>query len=161
MTGGPKIRLSPEYAPRSVRPLETWEHDGWTLKVYGISQNGEYPRPSAVEAGKRAASETLPTNSADDNRYGVGFLGVHDAAGGCYLFVDWWEDENELHHRPFVAPADDPFAFTPVPIGGSTACTWDLAVIAFERDAWVRDVLARGDGPAVDAYLEAWLRADI
>ena len=86
---------------------------------------------------------------------------MHDAASGCYIFVDWWANENELHHRPFVAPADNPFDFTPVPQEGSTACTWDLAVIAFERDAWVREVLAKDNDPALEIYLDAWLRADV
>lgn len=155
-----KISLKATYRPRSVRSLEVWKHKGWTLKVYGIAEANEYPRSEAVMAAKRAAAQVLPRPPRNDHQYGIGFLGIHDAASGCYTFVDWWADDNELHHHAFVAPAAKPYAFRAVS-GGSAACTWDLAVIGFERDAWVRDVLANPEGPDPARYLNSWLNADV
>jgi hypothetical protein len=34
-----------------------------------------------------------------------------------------------------------------------TACVWDLAVIGFERDAWVKAVLRQPSGANLDRYL--------
>ncbi|WP_420626789.1 hypothetical protein [Candidatus Poriferisodalis sp.] len=48
---------------------------------------------------------------------------------------------------------DDPTSFEPVPPGGPTACVWELAVHAHERDAFVVHVLNPPDGPDYDAYL--------
>ena len=155
-----KISLKTTYGPRSIRPLGVWKHAGWTLKVYGIAETGEHPRPQAVVAAKRAAAQTLPRPALTEHHYGIGFLGIHDAASGCFVFVDWWADANELHHHAFVAPASEPDAFQAVS-SGSTACTWDLAVIGFERDAWVRDVLANPEGPDVARYMDAWLNTDV
>lgn len=152
--------LKVAYRPRSVRHLEIWKHADWTLKVYGIAETGEYPRPEAVAAAKRAAVTALPRPARNEHRYGIGFLGVHDAASGLYTFVDWWADTNELHHHAFVAPASKPDAFEAVS-GGSVACTWDLAVIGFERDAWVRDVLANPEGPDLARYMDSWLNTDV
>ena len=154
------VTLKATYRPRSIRPIEVWNHEGWTLKVYGITEGGEHPRSEAIAAAKRAATETLPRPARSEHHYGVGFLGVHDAAAACYTFVDWWADENELHHHAFVAPASEPDAFEVVS-GGSAACTWDLAVISFERDAWVRNVLANPEGPDSAQYMDAWLDADV
>ena len=154
------ITLKATYQTRSVRPLEVWEHEGWTLKVYGIAEAGEHPRSEAITAAKRAATEVLPWPAHAEHHYGIGFLGVHDAVAGCYTFVDWWADDNELHHHAFFAPAPKPDAFEAVS-GGSAACTWDLAVIGFERDAWVRNVLANPEGPDPAQYMDAWLNADV
>ena len=154
------IKLAGTYRARSIRSLEVWKHRGWTIKVYGIAETGEYPRPAAVAAAKRAASQVLPQRPHTEHRYGIGFLGVHDASSGCYTFVDWWADDNELHHHLFIAPAAKPDLYTSEP-GGSTACTWDLAVISFERNAWVRDVLANPDGPDAARYLNSWLNAKV
>ena len=155
-----EINLEATYRPRSVRPLGVWKHAGWALKVYGIAETGEYPRPEAIAAAKRAAAQALPRWPRTEHHYGIGFLGVHDAASGCYTFVDWWADDNELHHHAFVASASKPDAFEVVS-GGSAACTWDLAVMGFERDAWVRDVLANPQGPDPARYMSAWLNADV
>jgi hypothetical protein len=38
---------------------------------------------------------------------------------------------------------------------------WDLAVIAFERDAWLDAVLRNPAGPDVERYLATRLDADI
>lgn len=154
------ISLKDTYRTRSVRPLEVWKHAGWTLKVYGIAEAGEHPRSAAITAAKRAATQVLPRPARTEHHYGIGFLGVHDAASGCYTFVDWWADDNELHHHAFVAPASEPDAYKAVS-GGSAACTWDLAVIGFERDAWVRNVLANPEGPHPAQYMDAWLNADV
>src|SRR5687767_15279367 len=50
-------------------------------------------------------STLFPTRRSSDL---VGFLCAHDGRGGCFAFVDWWADENELHHLMYTAVADRP-----------------------------------------------------
>jgi hypothetical protein len=38
---------------------------------------------------------------------------------------------------------------------------WDLSVVAHERDAWIRHVLASPATPNLDAYLADWLHARV
>jgi hypothetical protein len=68
------------------------------------------------------------------------------------VFVDWWEQENELHHHVFFSSSEEPGALRAGTAADPIACAWDLAVVAHERSAWVRHVLA-ADLPDVDAYL--------
>jgi hypothetical protein len=155
----PKMQLLEPYAKRPVRPLGLFEHDGWRLKVYGIRYGAELPDADLVEAAQRLAAERLPDPAGDgtEERYGVGFLGVHEGRGSDFVFLDWWQNENELHHHTWVAPKGRPIAFEYVtPTGLSacvSACVWDLSVICFERQAWLEDVLANPAGPDVEAYL--------
>lgn len=155
------ITLQAPYAKRPLRYLGIWRYDDWTLKVYSASQDGPLARQKLVEAIKQRAVEVLPLPGVTETRYGVGFLCAHDGRGGCFAFVDWWEDENELHHHLFCGPKDEPERIDPVGPGGLTACVWDLAIMAFERRAWLETVLANPDGPDLEAYLDRHLDAEI
>jgi hypothetical protein len=142
----PRPSMSP-YVPRAIRPLELWRPPGWTLKVYGIAYGRPAPPTELVEAVKQLALEVLPA----DPGYGVGFVGAHWARAGCYVFIDWWGNENELYHRSFLGPSPDEMRAAGA--DDSTACVWDLAVMDFERRAWHELVVKRPDAPDVDAYL--------
>lgn len=95
------------YVPRPVRCIEVWAVEGWRIKVYGIAYRGDHPRAELINAAKSQATSSLPQPAYGDGRYGVGFLGVHDGRGANVVFVDWWADENELHHQLFLSPSDE------------------------------------------------------
>ena len=59
----------------------------------------------------------------------VGFLGVHDGRTSNFVFLDFWADENELHHHVFVSPIALPDQFTYVtPTGLSASGVGQTAV---------------------------------
>jgi prepilin-type processing-associated H-X9-DG protein len=149
------------YQERSIRFLELWHQAGWRLKVYGIAYHGVAPRPELIAAAKAVAAERLATVPDSIRHYSVGFLGVHDGRTANFVFVDWWADENELHHHVYVSPTHEPARFTYITPSGLTACVWDLRLMAFERQAWVDTVLKRHGGPDVEAYLQQRLNEDI
>lgn len=154
-------QVTEPYRTRPVRCLEVWVTDGWRVKVYGIAYRRDRPRPELVEAAKEVAARTLPRPAEADDRYGMGFLGVHDARGCCVVFVSWWADENELQHEVFMSPDDRPAELAYGGPNGSLACVWELAVMAFERRAWLEAVLGNADGPDLDGYLALQLNEDV
>lgn len=153
------VALREAHVPRPIRFRELWESKGWRLKVYGISYRRPAPRPDLIEAAKRVATGLLAHPAVAAGRYGVGFVGAHDARGGCYVFVDWWAGENELHHHPFLGPS--PAELHRARLDESIACVWDLAVIDFERRAWLEAVLKNPEGPDLDAYLNARMSEEL
>jgi hypothetical protein len=157
------IELSGPYQTRPIRFQEIWEHDGWRLKVYGISALSDEPPAQLVAAIKSVAASTLPQPAVTDHRYGIGFLYAHEGRnGGGYASVNWWLNENELHHYQYEATPEGLDDLKPIEVtGGSAACAWDLAVIAFERDAWIETVLANESGPDLDAYLAREMNKDV
>jgi hypothetical protein len=155
------IKLREPYRPRPVRFLEEWREAGWRLKVYGIAYRGERPRAELVETAKRLARARLPQPAVNESRYGVGFLGVHDGRGANFVFIDWWADENELHHHVYTSATDELENLTYVPPIGLSACVWDLRVQAFERDAWLEEVLQNVNGANVEGYMARRLNADV
>jgi hypothetical protein len=155
------IRLAEPYAARSVRCLNLLGFDGWRLKLYGITYGGKRPVQALVDAAVVAAEERLPRPAVTHDRYGVGFVAAHDGRGANFVFVDWWANEDELHHLTWLSSKEDPGRLRATGPDDFTACAWDLAVIGHERAAWVRHVLARPAGPDLDAYLHDRLDGDI
>ena len=147
------VDLAERYEPRQITALGIEGVDGWRMKLYGIAYGRELPRPELLEAALVAASRRLPQPPVAEARYGVGVIGVHDGRGGNFVFVDWWEQENELHHHVFFSSAEEPGQLRTAVEADPIACAWDLVVIAHEREAWVRHVLANADGPSLAQYL--------
>ncbi|QDU38324.1 hypothetical protein Mal4_26510 [Maioricimonas rarisocia] len=138
------------YRPRSYQFLELWTPGDWRIKVYGIAYEGDRPDSEVVEAAKRLAVPRLEEASA--NHYGVGFLAIHAGKTGNFVFVDWWCDENELHHHVWMTPLGDPFEFEYLTPRGIAACVWDLHLIAHEQQAWIETAL-KPETADLDAYL--------
>jgi prepilin-type processing-associated H-X9-DG protein len=146
--------------PRPIRFLELWQPDDWSVKVYGIAYGRPTPRTELVEAAKAVAQEALAETAIATKHYGVGFLGVHDGRTANFVFVDWWADENELHHHVYLSPSDDPTRLVENRATGPIACVWDLRVVSFERDAWLSNVLRNARGPDLEGYLAVRLSED-
>ena len=156
----PAAGLAGPYEPRHVRFIRRENVDGWRLKLYGIALNGKEPHPEFVEATRDLAASVLPQPPAGDDRYGVGFATAHDATSLYIALIYWWQSENELHQRIYVSPKDDPIAFSQVE-NQPAGCVWELAVVDFERRAWLDDVLANPPGPDLERYLGRRLDADV
>jgi hypothetical protein len=154
--------LLPEpYEPRPIRFLEEWRQAGWRMKVYGIAYRRPAPRAALVETAKRIAGGRLPSPPDGEGRYGVGYVGVHDGRGANFVFVDWWADENELHHHVFAAPAEEVEDLPEITATGLSVCVWDLRVQCFERGAWIETVLRRPGPASLDDYLGRRLNEDV
>jgi len=153
--------LQEPYYPRPIRFLEIWERAGWRLKVYGIAYPRPAPRPELIDAAKIVVYPHLIDPTALQEGYGVGFLGINDGRGANFVFLDYWANENELHHHVYISPADKPEQLAYATPTGIAACVWDLRVMCFERQAWLETVLMNPHGPDLEAYLARQLNEDV
>lgn len=153
--------LTEPYAPRRVRFLGFQGVAEWRLKVYGIAYRGDEPDRALVRKAVEVAARDLPAPAVAEGRYGVGFLGVHQGRGANLVFLDWWARENELHHLVYLADHTRPLALERVPGGGLHGCVWDLAVVAFERQAWISAVLSNPSAPDLEAYLDSRFQGSV
>jgi hypothetical protein len=155
------LDLHGPYRPRPIRCQGIWGSGGWRLKVYGIAHGSEVPKPALIEALKATAPDVLPQPAITNRRYGVGFVCAHQGRTADVAFIDWWEDEDELHHRMFISDPGSQGQLRPARADELTACSWDLALIGFERDVWVETVLKNADGPGIDDYLQTRMSHDM
>lgn len=155
------ISIAEPYSKRPIRFLDYWDLDGWRMKVYGIAYAGGTPDSALLDAAKGVATARLEESGSQCNHYHLGFVGVHQGKTGNFVFVDWWADENELHHHVYISPSDSPEQLAYMTPTGLSACVWDLRVICFEREAWLEAVLKRHDAPDDAGYLAKVLNADV
>ncbi|MEE6208586.1 hypothetical protein U3A55_00230 [Salarchaeum sp. III] len=156
------IKLQSNYRKRSIRFHELWEYEGWIIKVYGISYLSEKPSERLIEVSKNLATDVLPNPAVKENRYGVGFICAHEGSGANFIFIDWWSNENELNHHVYVESHEKPYTFEYVTPQGLIACCWDLKVLSFERDSWVKSILNNPNGkPAINEYLSMQLNENV
>jgi hypothetical protein len=148
------------YVARSIRFLELWHCEQWRIKVYGIAYRGGIPNSALIGAAKDLATSCLPVPAITEQRYGVGFMGVHQGRGSNLVFIDWWANENELYHHACTSTPEAPGTFGYVTPTGLSACVWDLAVIAFERQAWIEAVLS-ASSPDVERYLDVRFEGEV
>lgn len=153
------IKLLGTYEPRPIRFQNLWDIVDWRLKVYG-THGQPAPDDRLIRGLKTAAEEVLPRPTVTDSRYGLGFMCAHQGRTVSIGFVDWWENEDELHHKMFIADEQDLSRLHPAAEDELTACSWDLAVIGFERNAWVRHIL-KAPQPDIEAYLKEHLNEDV
>jgi hypothetical protein len=149
------------YRARPIRFLRRWVYVEWRLKVYGITASRDRPPNALVAAAEALAAVTLPSPATSGGRHGVGFLAAHDGAHADFAFVSWWANVYELHHVLFRGPKGRPSELAPVE-PSLVGCTWDLWLIAFERDAWIRSMIGTPDGlPEIATYLDTTLDAEV
>lgn len=151
------MKLSEDYSSRPIRFLEMWEIGEWRLKAYGISYAQDKLDQTLMDSARQVISKRLIESASRTNHYGVGFVGIHQGKTGNFVFVDWWADENELHHHVYVSLSEKPSELKYMTPTGLTACAWDLYLVCHERHAWVDFVLKKAPKPDLEGYLKETL----
>ena len=101
--------LKTPYQCRPIRFLELVEHRGWRIKLYGIRYGGSRVEPDEilVESARRQVLDALPLPAVTDQRYGVGFLIIHQGQHNNWFLLDWWFEQEILKQKLFYSPPSD------------------------------------------------------
>lgn len=147
------MQTLPAYKKRKVYFINQASHSGWRIKVYGISANGEPLTEELVSDAVNNLLPKLPAPAVTDQRYGVGFLIIHQGTMRNWILLDWWETEDIMHHLLFSSPLDDPKSVTAEPDTTLIACVHELRVINFESEAWIKTMLSDEKKSDTDEYM--------
>ena len=145
------------FHPYLVRPAEyvdQVESNGWRVKVYAISATSLPVPNEIVSAGLENVLSHLPQPAVTGNRYGVGFLIIHHGTMRNWYLLDWWEQEDIIHHKLFSSPLDNPRAISAEADKSLVACVHELRVVNFESEAWIKTALSKNDMSSLEDYLQ-------
>ncbi|MFQ5589175.1 MAG: hypothetical protein ACE5F7_10080 [Nitrospiria bacterium] len=142
------------YIKRSIKFIGQENPKGWRIKIYGISQASAPLPEDLVSEGIKRVLPHLPQPALTAQRYGLGFLIIHQGTMRNWFLLDWWEKNDILHHRLFSSSLDDPGATTAEKDQSLIACVHELRVINFEREAWIKTVLCMDGIPRFERYLK-------
>lgn len=145
------FQLSEPFAPRPIQFLEVRAHAGHRIKLYSITYGDEPLDRATYDDALNLALTDLPQPAVTKHRPGVGFAICHQGRGWHYLVLSWWDNENELPQRIWVRERDDASRSWRRAEPHQSICVWDLQIIWFEREQYVRHVLS--SSADVDAYL--------
>jgi hypothetical protein len=147
------VHKLPTYKKRKVHFINQASHNDWRIKIYGISVSG---KPLVEELVSNAVSHLLPKlpeTAITDQRYGVGFLIIHQGTMRNWFLLDWWETEDIMHHLLFSSPLEESDAITAEPDTSLIACVHELRVINFESEAWIKTMLSNDKNSDIKAYM--------
>jgi hypothetical protein len=143
MTTGHSRLERDRYHHRVSAPRPSWSVEGWRFKVYVISRADPVVIPEAAEGRARElVAESVP-ELAESGGYGAGFVILHRGDVGMWLLVHWWLPGGLLAELLWGAPLSEPAALAPYD-RPSMANVWELAIIDFERRAWIATAMAGG-----------------
>lgn len=156
------MQISNGYKARSVRFMDYVNSNGWTIKVYGISMRKALVSTELIEYAKSNLAKWLEkSNDYPLTTYKVATLIVHEGREGVFTLLNWWIDENMIQNQVYFSTYDKPNDFEYFSDRGIICCVWELAVIWFERNAWIQHVLDKSDQPDFAAYLKETLNAEV
>lgn len=144
-----------EYGPRRVWSRPPVALGGARMKPYELRFAGRLTGREPTPADWPALLALRPPRPDDALDHAVGFAIMHYAKDGDYLLVSRWHAGNTLKHEVWaVTESAEGWRRTSLADTRMIACVWELEIIHFERNAWVRTVMAKdGTAAAVDEYL--------
>lgn len=150
------------YRKRPVRFIEIYQYNDWQIKLYSISIQHEFVSSMNIELAKRCMPEWLKhTDNYPLNTYQIATLILHEGKEGCFAIISWWIDENMLQLHVYLSSYDQPSTFQLYSDKGMVSCVWEMAVLWFERNAWVEHVLSKPSSPDFNSYLQQHMNEDV
>jgi hypothetical protein len=142
------------YLPRTLQYVELYDQHGWKLKIYSILHPDKTLNRQLIETAKQTALEFLP-DSTEPGHYSAGFISVHQGKSYDFVTVGYWTYSTELRHQSYMKASSASATLTAISTELSSD-VWDIRLLAFERDAWVSEVL-KANAPSVENYLASQL----
>ncbi|WP_265866561.1 hypothetical protein [Streptomyces sp. SKN60] len=149
---GAVMALAEGHHARTVRALGAREVSGHLLKVYGIEAPGRTVGEAEAGPALALAADHLALGRHRGS-LGLAVLLVHAGADGDYVLAHSWIEGHMSDLAVWTGPAGRPAELRPGR-AGLAPCVWEAAVLAHEREAFVRHLLD-GTGPA-PARVAAW-----
>jgi len=145
-------QLTAGYHQRPARLLTLQHLGGQLAKVYAVEAPGRTVDLESWARGVRLAGLALQSHR-EAGGVGLACVILHAGGDGDYVLAHSWVEGYMSRLAVFNGPMDAPEALRPASTG-LAPCVWEAAVLAQERDAFVRQVLG-GDGP-LEGRVEAW-----
>lgn len=157
-----QLQLTNTFSRRPVRFQELFCCDGWTIKLYIMSVHPEFNAAESIAAAKAALPLWLK-NAANYPlaHFKIATLLLHECREGVFAITSWWIDENMLQVHVYLDAAGKAAGFNLFSDRGIVTCVWEMAVLWFERNAWVEHVLLKPATPDFDAYLAQQLNGEV
>ncbi|MDT9688217.1 hypothetical protein Q5762_07580 [Streptomyces sp. P9(2023)] len=146
------MALAAGHHTRTARAWGTREAGGQLAKVYAIEAPGRTVGEAELAPALRMAADQLALGRRAGG-LGLAVVILHAGGDGDYVLVHSWIEDHMSELAIWTGPAGRPEELRPGRLG-LAPCVWEAAVLAHEREAFVRQVLD-GTGTAAER-VGAW-----
>ncbi|WP_254705789.1 hypothetical protein [Streptomyces vilmorinianum] len=146
------LALARGHHARTARAWGTREAGGQLVKVYAIEAPGRTVGEAELAPALRVAADQLALGR-HAGALGLAVLILHAGGDGDYVLVHSWIEGHMSELAIWTGPAGRPEELRPGR-RGLAPCVWEAAVLAHEREAFVRRILD-GTGTAAER-VRAW-----
>lgn len=150
------------YTSRPIRFLEIFIVKNWHLKFYSISCAKKIVDLKWIEVGKQKIEEWLQHEKEYEYvNYKIGTLIIHEGREGVFFILSFWVDENMMQVYVYFTEYSDVNNFKLISKNGLFSCVWEMAVLNFEREAWIEHVLKPAPSSDIEKYLQQQMNEDV
>lgn len=153
-----KKQIFKTYSPRSIAFKELVKVDNWKIKIYTISTKENFEADEVLEQIVQKLSDLL---KPAQNHHSIAFVIIHEANDGIWTLVNWWMGGNMLRTITYFTSFDKPNELELYLKSGSLSCVWEMLVIQYERDNWVKYILKKTENPDFNTYLSDNLKGKL
>lgn len=136
-----------KFKPRKTTFLKVVTHRDWRIKLYVINEKVKIEDAAVIKILNH-----LPIPALTENRYGIGFLIIHQGVVANWFLLNWWGYEDIVHQKLFNSPVDDFAKIKKAEDRTIMACVHELTIYNFEMTAWKKWALSM-DKPDFNKYL--------
>ena len=150
------------YQTRKIQFRELIEINGWKIKIYTISKNGDFNHKIFYQNVLKELPEWLMIdNGFDASNDKVAFLILHSGTEGIFSLINWWVGKNMLNTNIFITDPEKPNEFEKLSGNGLAPCIWELEIINHERISWLNNILKKEPNSNFKRYLEDVINIEI
>ncbi|MEY8752400.1 hypothetical protein [Alkalicoccobacillus gibsonii] len=145
-----------EYKKRHIEWMENIAIDSWSVKLYRITKQESSRSMKRNDGFTQLLKQNVNQADQEGHSYNVAFVIVHEASEAIFTLINWWVEGNMLITKMYISSFESPEDYEEITNSNRAgACIWELAVISYERNAWVTDVLQHKG--AIDHGIKTYL----
>ncbi len=135
------MELKEQYSPRQINHLGIFEESDWQLKTYSILQKERELDNKLIKTAQGLAIKTLPRPAKNPDRYGLGFINVHQGKSYDFVSIAYWAYNTELKMQSYIRGSSTSYQLEAIISNEISSDIWDIQLISFETKAWIKHIL--------------------
>ena len=135
------MKPSEKYSARKINFVGIHSNNGWQLKTYNILYKDRVIDDELVGFAQEFAVKVLPQPATTTNRYGLGFVSIHQGKTYDFVAIGYWLYDTELKLTTYLRGSSTSKELQAVASDEISHDIWDIRLMSFEAESWAKHML--------------------
>ncbi len=137
------MKPSEIYTARKINFVGIHSHNDWRLKTYNILYKDRVIDSELISFAQKFAIDILPQPAITPNRYGLGFVSIHQGKTYDFVAIGYWVYDTELKLTTYLRGSSTSKELQAVASDEISHDIWDIRLMSFEADSWAKHMLMK------------------